>query len=202
LTPIPKNNKPVNVLAKDGTVRKPADEILAIVKCVFHREHKNNWTWHANALRQAFADSRTADDMAAYFKEHAPYYRAGQWVAARNRERQRRKDEEEKRALHDGFIKNLVAAGKTEEEAEVEFEAAPAGGDYIHAASRTAAPASEFVTLGHIDVEIPNAPPDEEIFEVRMRRNPEGGFDIVTEKPPEPAPEQPKKRGRGAKPAG
>jgi hypothetical protein len=72
-------HKPVDVLAKDGTVQKPADEILAIVKCVFHRLVKQQWNWRANALRQAFADKKTSDDMTVYFTLEAPTARAKKW---------------------------------------------------------------------------------------------------------------------------
>jgi hypothetical protein len=66
-------------LAKDGTVKRPADPELAIVKCIFHRLSKQQHTWRSNALRQAFKDGRTADDLAVYFKEKPPTTRAKQW---------------------------------------------------------------------------------------------------------------------------
>jgi hypothetical protein len=54
------------------------DEILAVVKCIFHKA-KQNHSWYANALRQAFADKRTADDMTVYFRVEAPTSRAKKW---------------------------------------------------------------------------------------------------------------------------
>jgi hypothetical protein len=73
-------NKPVDRPATDKRPAKPADEILPIVKCVFHRLSKQQWTWRANALRQAFADDIAANDLAVYFKEKPPTKRAEEWA--------------------------------------------------------------------------------------------------------------------------
>jgi hypothetical protein len=70
-----------NYLAKNA----PKDDAdinsvtLSIVKCVFARQDKKQWTWHANALRQANADGKTSDDLTAYFKAKPPTKAAQQW---------------------------------------------------------------------------------------------------------------------------
>jgi hypothetical protein len=55
------------------------DEILAVVKCIFHKR-KQDHSLYANALRQALnADKQHADDLAVYFTLEAPTKRAKQW---------------------------------------------------------------------------------------------------------------------------
>jgi hypothetical protein len=69
---------------KKSTGYKP-DEVLAIVKCVFHIEGAKQWTWHANAIRQALAEGKTADDAGAYFKLTPPTTAAEVWSKAHPR---------------------------------------------------------------------------------------------------------------------
>ena len=54
------------------------DEILAVVKCLFHNR-KQDHSWYANAMRQAFADKVKSDDMTVYFTTEAPTARATKW---------------------------------------------------------------------------------------------------------------------------
>src|SRR5262249_52995660 len=42
------------------------DDVLAIVQHVFARQDKRQWTWHANALKQAMAEKQTSDNLPAY----------------------------------------------------------------------------------------------------------------------------------------
>jgi hypothetical protein len=55
------------------------DDVLPIVKFVFARQDKKQWTWHANALRQALADGKTSDDLTAYFTLTPPTTAATRW---------------------------------------------------------------------------------------------------------------------------
>jgi hypothetical protein len=55
------------------------DDVLPIVKFVFARQDKKQWTWHANALRQALADGKTSDDLTAYFTLTPPTTAAKKW---------------------------------------------------------------------------------------------------------------------------
>ncbi len=42
------------------------------MKWIFARHDKSQWTWYANAVRQALADKQTPDDLSSYFKA-TPY---------------------------------------------------------------------------------------------------------------------------------
>lgn len=66
------------------------DDVLPIVKHVFARQDKRQWTWHANALRQAIADGKHADDLHAYFKATPPTQAAKKWSEAHRKQGNRR----------------------------------------------------------------------------------------------------------------
>jgi hypothetical protein len=55
------------------------DEVLPIVKCIFVRQNRKQWTWHANALRQAIAKGKTSDDLTVYFRATPPTKAAQEW---------------------------------------------------------------------------------------------------------------------------
>lgn len=67
------------------------DEVLAIVKCVFHHQGASQWTWHANAIRQALAEQKTADDVGAYFNSTPPTKAAELWTETQHNKRRGRK---------------------------------------------------------------------------------------------------------------
>jgi hypothetical protein len=142
---------PVDVPATDKRPARPADEVLAIVKCVFHRQSKSQWTWHANALRQAFADGRTSDDMTVYFKDESPTARAVQWRDDR----------------------------RNEQEATIETALAEAGVPTPAVNVETAVPKYRYQTM-HVD-KLFNVPRDVAQFEITITalRCKDGGFDLL-----------------------
>jgi hypothetical protein len=57
-------------------------DVLAFVKCVFLAEGAKQWTWHANALRQAFAAKQEPDTIGTYFHTTSPTAAAAVWTKA------------------------------------------------------------------------------------------------------------------------
>ena len=149
------------------------DEVLAIVKCVFHRQSKSQWTWHANALRQAFADGRASDDMTMYFQDKNPTQRADQWRKAR---------QDEIAAARAARINTAAAAARAPSPEEIAAPAAEEAAKY------------RYETI-HVD-KLSNVPRKADAFEitVTVQRCKDGGFDLLV--PVGTAP----RRGTGKKP--